>query len=430
MIDLCIIPLTFAVAVAAMSPQDLGVRQQVDAAEIRKEFGNHVRIGPDGRITKRYSLGAESGSAFDQLLVPFRAAEPILSGPGARFGGPEPKTVLGQLLGNEHTVELVYVRDFKRAKGMAFRADARQQARPSHEIRNSLLLVTAAPDALRSFEHALDLVFADPTQIEIAVNIVEYAIGDTSAAGTEPIDADTPTLKNQSPEPTVEAVTLHFPITAPFLGAEGRRDGGRISLGGIHDSWKLNAALQRLETRHLVDSTMAPKMLVRDGGVATFATRKALPFPRSNATERAAGPVPIDFKDVGTTMEIRPEIVGTDTIVLNIYISRSLVVGFAATEPIPTPIIETHVATTTVLVKDGHTTVIGGCQSKDLQEAVSKMPVPDDLPSIGDVPLPDHLLGSTATQRSETTVEFHITPRIVRVGGMPVRGAKAGAKAR
>jgi type II secretory pathway component GspD/PulD (secretin) len=57
--------------------------------------------------------------------------------------------------------------------------------------------------------------------------------------------------------------------------------------------------------------------------------------------------------------------------------------------------------------------VIGGLRSKAMFETESKVPL------LGDIPLLGFLFRSTSQTRNDTTVEFHITPRIVEDRGDP-----------
>ena len=112
-------------------------------------------------------------------------------------------------------------------------------------------------------------------------------------------------------------------------------------------------------------------------------------------------------------MNIVPVIAGTDSVILQIYADVSAITAFAPTTPVSTPITSTRTAITTVYLKDGHTLVIGGLQSKTLFESETKVPI------LGDIPLLGFLFRSTSMTRNDTKVEFHITPRIVRDRGSP-----------
>jgi general secretion pathway protein D len=154
--------------------------------------------------------------------------------------------------------------------------------------------------------------------------------------------------------------------------------------------------------------------VVRNGGVAAISTLTQVPFPKAKFNQLGAEvAVDIEFKPVGVRMNIIPVIAGTDSVILQIYADVSAITGFADTDPVTTPITSTRTAVTTVHLKNGHTLVIGGLSSKTRFETESKVPI------LGDIPLLGLLFRSTSVTHKDTTVQFHITPRIVEDRGLP-----------
>lgn len=172
--------------------------------------------------------------------------------------------------------------------------------------------------------------------------------------------------------------------------------------------------LEALEANNLADITSAPKLVVRNGGVAAISTLTQFPFPKAKYVQFGNDvATEIEFKPVGVKMNIVPVIAGTDSVILQVYADVSAITQFARTEPVSTPITSTRTAVTTVYLRDNHTLVIGGLQSKTLFESETKVPI------LGDIPILGFLFRSTSQTRSDTKVEFHITPRIVRDRGAP-----------
>ena len=101
-------------------------------------------------------------------------------------------------------------------------------------------------------------------------------------------------------------------------------------------------------------------------------------------------------------------IAGTETVILQVYADVSAVTAFASTDPVDTPIISSRVAITTVHVPAGKTTVIGGLIQESTFESERKVPI------LGDIPILGYLFRSTSSQTTETTLAFHITPRIIQ----------------
>ena len=418
--------------VVADSPQDPAETPEQRDARLRVQFGSSVLIGADGRLTKQYFLAGELGATFLKLIAeisPERRPAPrgpapapeLIPLPGTKIGGPEARSILGRMLGH-HEVEITFVPDFEILTG-AILADPPAPNQPG-AVRGAplpvdlntaptvaLALVTAQPAALAAFEAALDLFYSSIPQIEITVQVVEYQTADALAFGVSGVSAGNatlPVLNNLSSSQLVRSYTSIFPLRQPTVGASPVTDVGLFTLGGIHNSWELNMVLEALEANNLADITSSPKLVVRNGGVASISTLTNFPFPRAKinqlGTEVATD---IEFKPVGVKMNIIPVIAGTDSVILQIYADVSAITGFADTKPVSTPITSTRTAVTTVYLKDDHTLVIGGLQSETKFESETKVPL------LGDIPLLGFLFRSTSTTRNKTTVQFHITPRIV-----------------
>lgn len=414
---------------AAPTGQDPQAQERErEEASIRARFGSTVLIGPDGRVTKQFFLAGELGQVFLKLIhriepgqpfpVPAQGQMPIPE-PGLKIGGPEAKSILGRMLGGRE-IEVTYIPDFEEISGVSM-FDA-QKGTPTFTgaplppttgaVKVALLLITAMPSALAAFEDAFNLFYSSIPQVEITVQVIEFQKADALAFGVLPIDEDTPILQNLSSRQLIRAYTADFPLRAPVVGTNPVTDVGLLTLGGIHDSWELNAVLQALEANNLADVTSSPKLVVRNGGTATISTVTEIPFPKARITQSGVNvATDINFKPVGVTMTIVPVIAGTDSVILQVFADVSAVTGFVDTD-VPTPVTSQRSALTTVHLKNNHSLVIGGLTSLSEFETESKIPI------LGDIPILGFLFRSTSKTRQETEVAFQITPRIVRDRGL------------
>jgi general secretion pathway protein D len=248
--------------------------------------------------------------------------------------------------------------------------------------------------------------------------VIEYSSASALAFGVTGLtDVDgnpLPILQNLSSNQLVQAYTSVFPLRQPVVGSNPVTDVGKLAFGGIHNSWQLNAVLEALEASNLADITSSPKLVVRNGGVASISTITNFPFPKAKiqqlGTEVATD---IEFKPVGVKMNIIPVIAGTDSVLLQIYADVSAVTSFANTDPVVTPIVSNRSAVTTVYLKNEHSLLIGGLKAVTTFESETKMPL------LGDIPLLGFLFRATTKSRQETSVAFQITPRIVTHRGSP-----------
>jgi Bacterial type II and III secretion system protein len=423
-----------AAALPQPGPQDPQETPDQRDARLRLQFGSNVLIGTDGSVTKQYFLAGELASTFLKLITeitpekPPKANRDVLEAPppGTRIGGPDSRSILGRML-REHEVEITFVPDFEILSGAilaeppgAIAPTAVRGNPPDTNFKTApavgLALVTAKPAALAAFEASLDLFYSSIPQVEITVRVVEYQNANALAFGVTGVDNNTPILGNLSSSQLVRAYTSVFPMRQPTVGTSPVTDVGRFTLGGIHDSWELNMVLEALEANNQADIQSSPVLVVRNGGVAAISTLTQVPFPKAKINQLGAEvATEIEFKPVGVRMNIIPVIAGTDSVILQVYADVSAITGFADTQPVSTPITSTRTALTTVYLKDKHTLVIGGLKSRTEFESETKVPI------LGDIPLLGFLFRSTSRSESETTVEFHITPRIVEDRGAPSR---------
>lgn len=396
-----------------------------EEAGIRARFGSTVLIGPDGRVTKQFFLAGELGQVFLKLITKIEAGQQFQPQaqppePGFKVGGPEAKSILGRMLGGRE-IEVTYIPEFEEVNGVEMFDPKTGLTRflgapltpSSNPNKIALLLITALPSALATFEDAFNLFYSSIPQIEITVQVIEFQRADALAFGVLPIDETTPVFQNLNSKQLIQAFTADFPLRQPVVGTDPVTDVGLLTLGGIHDSWQLNAVLQALEANNLADVTSSPKLVVRNGGTATISTVTEIPFPKARITQSGANvATDINFKPVGVTMTIVPVIAGTDSVILQVHADVSAVTGFVGTDVVQTPVTSQRSALTSVHLKNNHSLVIGGLTSESEFETESKVPI------LGDIPILGFLFRSTSKTRQETEVAFQITPRIVRDRGL------------
>ncbi len=391
-----------------------GVGQDTEAARLRAEFGSHISVRADGRVAKQYFIAERSGEVLLNLLTEPQQDQAPRKQRFLAGGGHAGQSILGRQLG-EHVVEFLFLDGFEHPEAVDIRAQVNQTAVvPQTWPGNSLILVTAAPAGLRAFEAALNLFFSNVPQIEIDVKVVEYSSDSFFGIGIDQFRDDKgqpisgPTLTNTSTGKLIESLISRFPLAPPVVGAGSSEGRGLFSLGGIHDSWQLDAQLQVLESRGAADVVSNPRLTVRNGGLASVTLTTDLPYPQARITSSGQNvSASIVFKPVGINLNIRPVIAGTETVILQVFASVSAVNSFANTSPVPTPIIASREAMTSVHLSDGKTTVIGGLVSESTFQTETKFPI------LGDIPILGFLFRSTSEQTRKTTLEFHITPTIL-----------------
>ena len=111
-----------------------------------------------------------------------------------------------------------------------------------------------------------------------------------------------------------------------------------------------------------------------------------------------------EFKDVGVTLKITPQINQDRFVRLKIFQEISQVVE---QEEIGLPTTLKRTAETTVIIKDRHTVVIGGLIDEILTQGTSS------VPCLGNIPLLGSLFKSQARSKGKSNLFIFLTPHII-----------------
>jgi len=189
----------------------------------------------------------------------------------------------------------------------------------------------------------------------------------------------------------------------------GTEQAGSFKLGIIQDDFSLFVRL----LDEVSDTTIIsnPKLLTLNRQPARVLVGKRLGFLNTSSTETSTTQT-VEFLDTGTQLRFRP-FVSNDGFIrmeLNPSVSEGVIrtASDASGANVSIPDEITSELTTNVLVRDGHTVVLGGLFKERTQLSRTQVPVAGDLPLIG-AAFRGH---DDSTNRSE--IIFMIRPTIVR----------------
>ncbi len=188
--------------------------------------------------------------------------------------------------------------------------------------------------------------------------------------------------------------------------------GPTIEIGGVKFP-NLAAVVHAMQNERDVHILSTPQILTTDNQEAEIMVGRNVPYiTRQETTEARLDYTTYEYKDVGVTLKITPQISLERLVRLNIFqeVTR-LIPGAQADRP------ETfkRKAQTTVIVKDTNTVVIGGLIDDDTSVVESK------VPCLGDIPLLGWLFRSTTKSAKKTNLFVFLTPHIIQ---NPVEAAK------
>ncbi|MCX6895875.1 MAG: hypothetical protein NTZ16_10335 [Verrucomicrobia bacterium] len=339
--------------------------------------------------------------------------------------------------------------------------------------RKGILLVRATLQDLDIIEAAIQTLNVTPPQVNIQAKIAEVTQDDRNAlgfnwylgntlmgngnvgvqGGTAPTFAGAPTTANPSgifPNPLLPQQLTDQLITGGLRNALNAPAVGTLS--GILTDPQFRMVVNALEQRDGVDLVSAPSVTTLSGRQTHIEVTDILSIVTgldANQTGSGGGgnnnnggggnnnggagavgstiqptvqPLPfgpvldvipsVSADEYSIQMTIIPtitEFVGYDTSTFSVQAQGST--GNALIQQVPLPHLRTRQVTTSVVVWDGQTVVLGGLISEEVIKAKDKVPI------IGDLPLLGRLFRSESASKVKKNLLIFVTPTIIDPAG-------------
>jgi type IV pilus assembly protein PilQ len=193
---------------------------------------------------------------------------------------------------------------------------------------------------------------------------------------------------------------------------------GVLRLGFLNDSVDIDTLL-RAQSESIKAKLLAnPRILVLDNQTAEIKIISQIPYQQLNqggGSSVAFGTT--EFKEVGVTLNVLPHVTRDGLIRLQLKPSFSVQtgtvnVGDASGAKYPQPVVDKRDATTTLLIKDGQTVVLGGLRKKEVTKQTDKVPL------LGDLPLFGALFRFEGQEAITSELVVFVTPRIINTPAM------------
>ncbi|MBX9769337.1 MAG: type II and III secretion system protein, partial [Bdellovibrionales bacterium] len=192
--------------------------------------------------------------------------------------------------------------------------------------------------------------------------------------------------------------------TSPVQSTGGLSYASGTRLSEIGD---LNVVLDILEREDKVNILASPRILAMNNKAATIKQSSNVSYRKTTAgTLATANGVDFVIQPVAEVdFTVTPQIASDGTVSLNINVARA----YAGTQPqdgAPYPI-NTRSATTTLLVRDGDTAVIGGIYQNESTQGETGVPILRQIPLIG------RLFSQFTKSTIRSELLLFITPKIL-----------------
>jgi general secretion pathway protein D len=198
-------------------------------------------------------------------------------------------------------------------------------------------------------------------------------------------------------------------IPAAALGAATGAITGTTTTGTVTAPCDL-ALMTAIETDEHTNVLSAPTLLTADNEEAMIVVGQNLPFVGSSAANAGLpGQIfnSVDRQNVGITLDIIPQVAQGEYVNLDLYEEVSNVVNGTQNNQLgPTTTIRS--ASTTVLVQNHHTAVVGGLLSSESDNTRQGVPFLSNIPVLG------NLFSDNAENLTKQNLLVFLTPHIVR----------------
>jgi len=236
--------------------------------------------------------------------------------------------------------------------------------------------------------------------VQEAILAGENARIESLQTGTDPSLVEA--LVNQAiagvPIPTGE---VSFPdALAVDLGVQST-EASSFSIGYTGNSGLIELELSALESSGNGEVIARPKVTTQDKVTAEI--RSGVRIPYQSQAGGTAGGSTTEFEDAVLSLIVTPQITPDGRINMELQIQQDSVAAGSGS----VPAINTNEVTTSALVNDGETIVLGGVFREESTTIETKTPLLGDIPYVG------RLFKRTASERRRTELLIFITPKII-----------------
>jgi general secretion pathway protein D len=289
----------------------------------------------------------------------------------------------------------------------------------SDKATNSLIIV-ASPGDYETIRDVIQKLDIRRRQVYVEAAIVEMSLSKSRELGFEFLYAPQE-IQSGPGAPTTPLGGTNFGNIAPLVGqgpaALANTTG--LTVAAIKGTFTYNnitylnvgALIHALQTNGDVNVLSTPNIMTTDNQKAEIMVGQNVPFVGSQTQSANTGGIPtynIDRKDVGITLKLTPQITSDDNVRLDVYQEISDIVQTVGINPnLLGPSTSKRSASTTVVVKDRETMVIGGLIRDNVTTNTSKVPL------LGDIPILGWLFKYQTTKVEKTNLMIFLTPYII-----------------
>jgi len=407
-------PILGRYAVDPLFGSDLQRGERLDPSELFEpyhKYAHNTYLHSDGSMTLHYYLESGVGAKLAPLLVG--------QVKGLTFVGNNKAPTAP----NQVSVFPNFVKD-KRETSSSGPPSAFLKTKHQTDNACDLLLARVTNDTLVDVEKFIKKFLVEVPLIEVKVRILEVVLEDNMEYGIS-----SRVTRESGGETLFKELTTHFnteemiaaggfdldDLDTWFDPARGDIDpgfqGGFFVVEGVHDKFRLQAALEILQRTSNSEVLSAPKIRILNGHKAIIETVSDRPIPKA-VVRTTSTTYQYTYEPVGVTLLILPILLMDGTLQIQLTTEVSVITGeknftTGGGGSVTIPVIATRGASTVVNVKEDQAFMLAGLNDTSEIEVISKIPL------LGDIPILGFLFKRKDIEKKKTQIIFYVEPRVI-----------------
>ncbi|MFH1578517.1 MAG: type IV pilus secretin PilQ [Candidatus Omnitrophota bacterium] len=292
-----------------------------------------------------------------------------------------------------------------------------ERGRIALEVRTNTLIITDTKSNLVKISRVIDDLDKVTPQVLIEARIVETTLSDTERMGIKWTVGGT---IQGSARPTTFPFTTssdnkYLPDNIPAATTAPDKTGSLFQLGTL-DATSTMAILDLLFTDTDTEMLSNPRIVTLDNQPAVIEVVTLDPTPQWSYNKEQNAYVMTNYRQekYGITLKVTPQVNKLGYVTLNIQPEvsewlRDKTLSGGSGLSVDLPVIYRQTTSTTVMVKDGNTLVIGGLIKNKTTDTTQKIPI------LGDIPILGLLFRHTDKTTEKKDLLIFITPRILTI---------------
>jgi type IV pilus assembly protein PilQ len=285
----------------------------------------------------------------------------------------------------------------------------------SADPRTASLIVTDIGEGIERVGKLIAALDIQPPQVMIEGKIVEASESFSRTIGVEwSLNGGSNVIGNGKNGPVQLQPTISVAPAGSIAANSVSGMGIGLKLGVLDFFGNLDANLRLSETENKVKIISSPHIVTLTNEPAKINQTTAIPYSETTFVQGVGSKLETKFKDLKLELNVTPQVTADGSVLMKVQVQREVK---AALDPVTGQFgVNSRMADTKILIKNGQTSVIGGIYQSDAVDTDNR------VPGLGSIPIIGSLFRYSAKAHEKLELLIFLTPRILggpQVGQAP-----------